>query len=251
MAFGKRKLGLPIAAGLLAAITIIVFVFASGVPLPSMENNPSVGDNQGSLTVLLMDAPVEVDELWINVTGVEVHKVMEEAEVEEEGEEENDADSWVSIDLSGAEPHEIVFDLLKYRIDNEGENSLLLNLASGYTAEGDYNKIRITVYNATAKYYERDAEGNVVYEDGPEEGTVVPVIAKNQTLKVPSKKIDVITKFSIDAQNPVTVLIDMQPDWIAISKSGNLRPVLKATVSQSLEGVEVETVDSTQGEQTQ
>jgi len=172
---------------------------------------------------------------------------MEEAEVEEEGEGDDDANSWVSIDLSGAEPEELVFDLLKYRMGNEGENSLLLNLASGYTAEGDYNKIRITVYNATAKYYERDENGIVVINPDTE----MPFIARNQTLNVPSKKIDVITKFTIDAQNPVTVLIDMQPDWIAISKSGNLRPVLKATVSQSLEGVEVETVDSTQGEQTQ
>ena len=194
-----------------------------------------------------MDAPVEVDELWINVTAVDVHKVMEEVDVEEEGEGENDADSWISIDLSGAEPDELVFDLLKYRMDAEGENGLVLSLASGYIDKGDYNKVRISVFNATAKYYTRDQDGAIVYIGNTDE----PVINRTQSLNVPSKKIDVITKFTIDAQNPVTVLIDMQPDLIAISKSGNLRPVLKATVSQSLEGVEVETVDSTQGEQTQ
>ena len=39
----SRKVGLRIAAGFLVAIPIIVAVFASGVTLPSLENNPSLG----------------------------------------------------------------------------------------------------------------------------------------------------------------------------------------------------------------
>ncbi len=42
----------------------------------------------------------------------------------------------------------------------------------------------------------------------------------------------------------------MQPDWVAISNSGNLRPVMKATVSQVIpEETQIETIE-TQGEQT-
>ena len=49
---------------------------------------------------------------------------------------------------------------------------------------------------------------------------------------MPSGKIDVITKFEIENYDHVYVLIDMEPDWIAISNSNNLRPVMKATISE-------------------
>ena len=85
---GSKKVGLRMAAGVLVAITIIVAVFASGVTFPGLENSPSLGSEQGRLTILLMDAPVDVDELWITVTGVAVHKVgNEEVEVVVEGSE--------------------------------------------------------------------------------------------------------------------------------------------------------------------
>jgi hypothetical protein len=241
---GKQKLGLRIVAGVLVAVLIIVGVFASGVTFPSLESKPKLGDEQGSLTILLMDAPVEVDELWINVTGVAVHKITEEEQTdvqEEQTEVTDDQDGWIPISLSGASPNELYFDLLKYRMDNEDENSLVLNLASGYTAEGIYNKVRIDVSNATARYYERDDNGDIIYDPVTEK----PIIARNQILKVPPKHIDVITKFTIDTQNPVVVLIDMQPDWIAISHSGNLRPVIKAIISQQLpENTQIETIES-------
>jgi hypothetical protein len=234
---GTKKLGLRIAAGVLVAVLIIVGVFESGVTFPSLENKPKLGDEQGSLTILLMDAPVEVDELWINVTGVAVHKVIEQ----EQTEVTEDQDGWISISLSGADPNELYFDLLKYRMDNVNGNNVVLNLASGYTAEGTYNKVRINVSNATARYYERDDNGDIGYDPVTEK----PIIARNQTLKVPPNHIDVITKFTIDAQNPVVVLIDMQPDWIAISHSGNLRPVMKAIVSQQLpDNAQIETIES-------
>ena len=76
---GSRKVGLRIAAGFLVAITIIVAVFASGITLPSQQisgtPSPTQKEDTGKLTVLLMDAPVDVDELWITVEGISVHKV--------------------------------------------------------------------------------------------------------------------------------------------------------------------------------
>ena len=75
---------------------------------------------------------------------------------------------------------------------------------------------------------------------------------RDQELRVPPERIDVIARFTIDSRNPVVVLIDMEPDWIAISKSGNLRPVLKATVSQEPPAdAEIETINSTEGEGTE
>jgi hypothetical protein len=245
---GKRRIGIQIFAGFLAAIAIIALVVASGITLPSSENNQSTFDNsknlatnQGKLTILLMDAPVQVDELWINVTGVEVHKTTNQSETDDKG--------WISIDLSGADPNELVFDLLKYRLENEGENNILLNLASGETAEGTYNKIRIQINNATARYYLRDENDDVVTD--PQTGDPIVDTEKDQPLKVPSNRIDVITKFTIDSQKPVIVLIDMQPDWISISNSGTLRPVMKATVSQqNPTNAEIETINQNEGEET-
>ena len=213
---GSQKIGLRIAAGFLVAITIIVAVFASGITLPSQE------DRTGRLTVLLKDAPVEVDELWIKMTGLEVHKV---------GEGEG---QWISIDISdaieeateeGEDPKDyLLFDLLLYQGD---EDVLILAEADVYA--GTYNKIRMSVVGAEAWYWV-DAEGNELeldetgYPIDPDEITKDP-------LRVPPERIDVITNFEIGPEVEVTVTIDMQPDWIAISKSGNLRPVLKASIS--------------------
>lgn len=49
-------------------------------------------------------------------------------------------------------------------------------------------------------------------------------------LKVPNTAVKVIVLFEVKAGEETGVLIDIVPDWIAISQSKNLRPVLKATV---------------------
>ena len=238
----SRKVGLRIAAGVLVAITIIVAVFASGVAFPGLENSPSLGSEQGRLTVLLMDAPVDVDELWITVSGVAVHKVgWSEVEVgveEVETNAEDDTEGWITLDLSGVNEADLTFDLLEYQINGEPDDKVL-NLADDIITEGTYNKIRLYVTEAEAWYYEYYEDGNIVMNED------APVVAEKQTLKVPPNHIDVITKFTIDADYPVVVLIDMQPDWVAISQSGNLRPVMKATVSQHIpKDTQIETIET-------
>ena len=228
------------AAGVLVAITIIFAVFASGISLPGLKNNPIFGSEQGRLTILLVDAPVDVDELWITVTGVSVHKVgNEEIEVVERSETslEDDAKRWINLDLSGVDEDDLTFDLLEYQINGDSEDKVL-NLAEDIIAKGTYNKIRLDVTQAEAKYYKYTEEGELMTDENDD-----PLYDK-QDLKVPPNRIDVITKFTIEEQNPVVVLIDMQPDWVAISNSGNLRPVMKATVSQVLPPVEIETIET-------
>ena len=226
---GSRKIGLRVAAGFIMAITIIVAVFASGITLPGLESNPSLGSEQGRLTVLLMDAPVDVDELWINVTGIEVHNVGNDDDVD---------GGWLSLDLSGVD-NTLLFDLLEYQMD--GTDDKLLTLTDGFIPVGTYNKIRMQINASYALYYEY-AEGKVV-TDG--EGN--PVISYNQTLRVPSNRIEVITRFDITEDlidEHVVVLIDMQPDFVSISNSGNLKPVLKATISQQLPETKIETLET-------
>ena len=146
---GSRKVGLKMVAGVLGAITIIVAVFASGVPFPGFQSD------QGRLTVLLKDAPVAVDELWINMTRLEVHQSGED------GEEGN----WIPL---WDENTKIEFNLLHY------QNDFVLELAEISIPSGNYTKIRMNVTEAEAVYY--------LNEDGS--------VYETKTLKVPSGRED-------------------------------------------------------------
>ena len=184
---GPRTIGLRVAAGFLVAITIIVAVFAAGIQLPRTKIET------GRLTVLLKDDPVELAELWINITDLGVHRV--------DGED----GGWITLDFSG-EADFLYFDLLEYQDDK------VLDLASVEIATGTYNRIRMTIENANAI----KTNGDII-----------------DPLEVPPGHVDVITKFDIENGQNVVVLIDMEPDWVAISENNNLRPVLKASISQS------------------
>lgn len=190
----KKNIGLRAVAGILAATLIIVGVIYSGVTLPNSENDYYVSQ-QGKLTVLLIDAPVELDQLNVTVTELEVHKA---------GDDDSDGE-WIPL---MEEEEETTFNLLYY------QDGRTLELASQNIDPGNFTKIRLYVSEASASYKEDPT-------------TVVP-------LKVPSGKIDVIIKFEIKEGNEAIVTIDMEADWIAISKNNNLRPVLKATVSEIL-----------------
>ena len=188
------------AAGVLVAITIIVAVFASGVTFPGLENNPGLGGEQGRLIVLLKDAPVDLDRLMITISDLEVHKI---------GTGEGDGGEWIDLmpEEDGLDPEPIgPFDLLEL----QGEQTL--SLFDGLLVPGTYNKIRMYVSEAKAFYDEEQTDG--------------------VTLKVPPGKIDVITEFELFEGGSKVVLIDMEPDWVAISKSDNFRPILKATISE-------------------
>ena len=76
---------------------------------------------------------------------------------------------------------------------------------------GNYTMIKMYITTA-----------NVTYVDGGP-----------YNLTVPSDAIRVITHFEVKADKETNVLIDIIPDWIAITQNKNLRPVLKATVWQS------------------
>ena len=190
---GAKKVGLRMAAGVLVAITIIVAVFASGITLPSMEKKT------GILTVLLTDAPVDLDKLELTISGLEVHRVADDEDTSE-GE-------WEQLIDENDNP--ISFDLLEY------QDGRTLELASVSIIGGTYNKIRMYISDneedGPFAYYKDEEK----YPDNPYD------------LSVPSNKIDVITNFVLEAGEAVTVLLDMQPDWVAISNSGNLRPIVK------------------------
>ena len=142
---------------------------------------------------------MELDKLMITITDLEVHQVGE-------GEDEG---GWINLIDYKIGP----FDLLEY------QDGKTLNFASVEIDPGTYNKIRMYVSKAEAYYTEE-----YTIESGREDGEV----------NVPPGKIEVITNFELETGGTRIVIIDMEPDWIAISKSNNLRPTLKASVVEQL-----------------
>ena len=201
---GSKKIGLRMAAGILVAITIIVAVFASGIQLPTDQEitGPGTQLETGILNVFIIDAPVDLNHLNITITDLEVHKAGNETH----------AGKWISI-VNSSDPTDPIipeFDLLFYTGDKE------FHASSTKIEAGNYTKIRMYISSAIANKTDTPTE---------------PV-----ALKVPSGKIDVIAKFEIVENEAVDVTIDIQPDWIAISNSGNLRPVLKALIKPPIGG---------------
>ena len=82
------------------------------------------------------------------------------------------------------------------------------NLCVTEVTPGNYTMIKMYITTA-----------NVTYAD-----------TTTDDLNVPSDAVKVIVHFEVEAGEETNVLIDIVPDWIAISHSKNLRPVLKATV---------------------
>ncbi len=114
---------------------------------------------------------------------------------------QSQSNSWVQIPfVDGVQS--VTVDLLTLK-------DIVQELSTTQIPTGNYNGIRIQVTNAKATY----PNGNVV------------------DLTVPSEKMDIIVHFQINAGSTTSVLIDMQPNTVAISDTLNLKPVLKATVA--------------------
>ena len=88
----SKTVGFRLIAGVAIAAIIIAAVFASGIQLPTSTENPNQGvySDMGQLTVLLKDAPADVDELWIEISDLAVHRVGDDST---EG-------GWVPVDFS-------------------------------------------------------------------------------------------------------------------------------------------------------
>lgn len=93
---------------------------------------------------------------------------------------------------------EVTFDLLQ--LDN-----VTKTISDSPVPAGNYTKMRMTVSQANATSQDETW----------------------QPLQVPSGKIDIIAHFEVKNDGVTIILIDMQADWVAISQSGNLRPVFK------------------------
>ena len=143
-------------------------------------------------TLVVMLTDAPVDLEHLNITITDL--AVQNIDSEEE--------SWISIPFVDGVP-EWYTDLLALQNVTEDLSVTLI-------PEGNYTKLRMTVTTANATYIDQTT----------------------QDLRVPPGHLDIIVHFEIEEGLTTHLLIDMQADWVAISKSGNLRPIFKASVTE-------------------
>ena len=148
----------------------------------------------GTLTISLKDAPVDLSSLVMTLSSIQIQKA--------------DDQTWTVLNIDKEEATD--FNLLALT----GDNKIILSEQS--VQVGDYSKIRLEVTDVSATYTDNNG---VQYLDKP-----IPV-------NVTSGHIDILVSFTV-SENAVTgILIDMQPDQVAISESGNFKPIIKTTIT--------------------
>jgi len=185
-----KHIGIFAVIGVLAAILIIAGVFAGGFSFPSLRF-PGLGPVASDKGMLLVKlTDAPVDLTHLNVTIDSVY-----AHRVADGNE-----TWEKLGFVG-NVSEVYVDILSLQ-------NVTMDLSLTEIPAGNYTKLRLSILTANATY----------------------ATGENVTLRVPSDKIDVIVHFEIKPGETTKLLLDMQADWVAISRSKNLRPVLKATV---------------------
>jgi len=168
-----------------------VSIITSMSALPAIF--PNVMANRGTLIVKITDAPVELSNLFLTIDDIGV---------------QDESGDWTSLTLVSSGDEGLRFDLLEFE-------STTMDAATGELEAGEYNSIRMSVKEASARLIDSEID--------------VP-------LRVPSEKIKVVVQFTIEKGEDTTVILDIQVDStemsIAIANNAehNLRPVVTATV---------------------
>lgn len=119
----------------------------------------------------------------------------------------DDPEDWIDLSLVG-ENEEVYFDLLALY-------NVTMKLSEEQILAGNYTKLRMRIKTANAT----KTDGEII-----------------DPIEVPPGKLDIIIHFEIKAGDTTILLIDMEADWVAISKSNRLRPVFKATIAEPPSG---------------
>ena len=119
MAYETKKLLMASGGGFLIAVLIISgFVWTGMLPITEAE---------GLLIIKIKDAPAELNELWLNISAVRVHR------------KGGGNETWKNVTVVATEP----FDLLLL-------SNVSTVLAAGELPVGNYTEIRFQIVNAWA-----------------------------------------------------------------------------------------------------
>lgn len=179
------------------AIVIAVLIIITGLALADMFL-PSIGSifsagAKGTLVIKLTDAPVELKHLNVTISSLSSLRVEYTFNFPRK-------ETWENLWFVGG--------LSEFNVDILALQNVTKDLSITEIPSGKYTKVRVAITAANATLID---------------GETVNLI-------VPSERIDVILDFEVEAGKTTTLLLDMEVDWAAISRTGRLRPILKAKV---------------------
>ncbi len=131
MTIEPRKVGLYGTVGVLVAALIIASLVISGVTIPSLRL-PMFMPNTGTLTIKIMDKPVDLKHLNVTVDSLSI-----------QGQDEN----WTKLEMIGNKP--AYFDLLELQ-------NVTMTLSETEISAGNYTMIKMHVKTANATYINGD-----------------------------------------------------------------------------------------------
>ncbi len=193
MAISAKKLSIYALTGVIIAALSISAIFVSGAYLASNADSQN-GNVKQQNPAAFGALVVSIKDAPVEISKLEV--TIDSIEVRDQN------SGWTNLPFI-EETESVTVDLLTLQDISQDLSTISLPV-------GDYNHIRLHVKDATATF---------------EDTSVIE-------LNVPSGKIDIIVHFEINEDSTTKVLIDMTADSVAISNSHNLKPVIKATVTE-------------------
>ena len=185
-----HDIGFFAAIGILFAVLIIGSIAVAGFKFPSLRL-PSLLSNRGTLTINIIDKPVELEHLNITIDRLSIQKA-------------EDNETWIDLELIDGEP--IYFDLLALQ-------NVSLTLSKTEIPAGNYTMIKMHILTA-----------NATYPDGSTAELNVP----SNNIKILLKPHLIMQS---GAAITVTIDLEPETAKIAISHSLNLKPTMKAMVN--------------------
>jgi len=131
MTVNFRNVGMYGAVGVLVAALIIAGIAIAGVTIPSLRL-PMFMPNTGTLTIKIMDKPVDLKHLNVTIDSLSI---------------QDQDEKWIDLELIGDEP--VYFDLL------ELEN-VTMTLSETKISAGNYTMIKMHIKTANATYTNGD-----------------------------------------------------------------------------------------------
>ena len=187
-----RNAGFFAAIGILLATLIIGSIAVAGFKIPSLRL-PSLFANRGTLTIKVMDAPVELEHLNVTIDKLSIQKADDTNE------------TWIDLELIDGEP--IYFDLLALQ-------NVSLTLSRTEIPAGNYTMIKMHVLTANAT-----RPDGTTFEINKVPSNYIKVLLKPHLI--------------MQSGAAITITIDLEPDTahINLSHSLNLKPTMKAMVN--------------------
>jgi len=178
---------------IIGAVYLVIVGFVVVATYLPNTRLPGVFSEKGTLIVKLTDAPVDLEHLNLTISSLSALRVEHVFDFPTR-------ETWENLSF--------VEGVTDVDIDILALHNVSKDLSITEIPPGNYTHLRMAITAAKATF----------------------VDGKTVDLIVPPGHINVIIHFKIEAGETTVLLVDVEADWVAVSQSGRLRPVLKASV---------------------